>query len=778
MRALLCLIGMSFLVELCLAQGSSFVTPSDIKLEDSFKDYFLTSIKESKKKNKYGDLILELQVSEKKTVNVILGEAPILSPEYKISSASNAGIIISQNDLITTYRGYVNGYVGSDVRLSVKDNFIYGYVNFDDKKYFVEPAVKFDNGQQEDIIIVYEEKDVIVDAPITCASKNAEIEASKIGDQNKSGNCQLVDLAIAIDYSYVQDYNGVNQAINQTMAIMNMVAGDYEDAFADDVRFEIVEHYVSDCGGCDPWSSTTDANALLTSFTNWGPTGFSQEHDLAQLWTNRNICGDGDCSVAGLAWIDAVCGSYRYNILEDFSSTAWMLRVLVSHETGHNFGSNHDSGNGHIMAPSISVNTSSWSANSIATINGAMTGYHCLDDCIIGSCTEILNISTSNCSPGSPSTYSLSLEIRHGGGGSAQSFNVNVNDQSFSFNWENSPQEVLITGLVADGTENNQVTIQANDNSDAGCSGSVTYDEPTSTCAATYVIDFNDCALPLGWNKATTNTYSWNGGDPLVQYEWKIDDATRAFNNYDNGSNAASLKTIDGTCMAIMDDDIFNHNLYTGIVTLTSDSYNFADFDTLMVSFEYNFHKFEAGKSPNNSVFTVEAYNGSNWVVVFTDNDYTCPWSNVWQTSCTDYQSLDLTAYKNTDFQIRYKYSDGNDGAWAGMLALDNIEIKASTEIVQATCNDGIMNGNETGVDCGGDCVPCNNDCLPYIVIEGEANSIGGSIEAQDSIKLLTNVDVMNGLVMGADAIIIESEMTVTQGDSLTIFNEGCEMNE
>ncbi|MBL0025177.1 MAG: hypothetical protein IPO98_09285 [Saprospiraceae bacterium] len=27
--------------------------------------------------------------------------------------------------------------------------------------------------------------------------------------------------------------------------------------------------------------------------------------------------------------------------------------------------------------------------------------------------------------------------------------------------------------------------------------------------------------------------------------------------------------------------------------------------------------------------------------------------------------------------------------------------------ILAPTCNDGIKNGNETGVDCGGSCAPC-----------------------------------------------------------------------
>lgn len=34
-------------------------------------------------------------------------------------------------------------------------------------------------------------------------------------------------------------------------------------------------------------------------------------------------------------------------------------------------------------------------------------------------------------------------------------------------------------------------------------------------------------------------------------------------------------------------------------------------------------------------------------------------------------------------------------------------------DIVQATCDDGIMNGTETGVDCGGSCEPCETGEVP-----------------------------------------------------------------
>ncbi len=41
------------------------------------------------------------------------------------------------------------------------------------------------------------------------------------------------------------------------------------------------------------------------------------------------------------------------------------------------------------------------------------------------------------------------------------------------------------------------------------------------------------------------------------------------------------------------------------------------------------------------------------------------------------------------------------------------------------TCNDGIQNGNETGVDCGGDCQPCNTGCAD-VNIDSEDFNVWG----------------------------------------------------
>ena len=192
-------------------------------------------------------------------------------------------------------------------------------------------------------------------------------------------------------------------------------------------------------------------------------------------------------------------------------------------------------------------------------------------------------------------------------------------------------------------------------------------------------VDFNDCKKPSTWTTTTSNNTIVNGGDPLVQYEWKFLGTSRTFGNYAAYSNGSTTKTIDGSCMAIMDDDIFNPTWYTGIVSMITEEHDVSNYLDLSLKFDYLFHKFEDGnKGANNSYFKVEVWNGTEYIEVLYDNTSTCPWHDVWPTSCMDHSEIDVIQYKNSNFKIRFTYSDGNDGAWAGMAALDNYSLSGT----------------------------------------------------------------------------------------------------
>jgi len=368
-------------------------------------------------------------------------------------------------------------------------------------------------------------------------------------------------------------------------------------------------------------------------------------------------------------------------------------------------------------------------------------------DCVIGSCSEILTVVPIGCVPGDPSTYTLTLEVRHGGGGSSSNFDVVIDGQRHTQLWSTSPQTVVISGLIADGITGKTITIEADDNSDAGCAGSILFDSPTPDCSISILENFDNCSLPAGWTTASTNVFTWNGGDPLVQYEWKFDDATRQFANYDDGSNASSLLTIDGSCMALMDDDIINHPSYTGIVTMTTDFYDVSDVDRLQLSFDYNFHPFEDGKDQlNDSHFEVEVFNGVEWTQVLFDNDSDCLWTNVWDNGCNTTVELIVTEYINQNFAVRFIYSDGDDESWTGMIALDNIALSGTV----------LPSG------------PCENVITLVAPISETSYQAGNLITTSGSISISQN------LQLSAPNVELEENFSVENNTTLTVDNDGC----
>ena len=90
-----------------------------------------------------------------------------------------------------------------------------------------------------------------------------------------------------------------------------------------------------------------------------------------------------------------------------------------------------------------------------------------------------------------------------------------------------------------------------------------------------------------------------------------------------------------------------------------------------------------------------------------TDDGVT--WTSIWAESGNkgdswQSTSIDLSTYAGGTLQLRFNRNVGS--TWQADIAIDNINL---SEPVAPTCNDGIQNGDETGVDCGGSlCEPCS----------------------------------------------------------------------
>jgi hypothetical protein len=313
---------------------------------------------------------------------LILEESGILSDRYK-SYSFNGEKSSLQN---MTSAKALNGYTeqGGRVSLTINHNFIQGFIRTAMFTFYIEPVYHFDKYADRNLFVFYNTKDIKPGKEMNCGvtdehriPDDRNMNPQERDRNHRTGECFEVEYAIASDWLMFDHYGSVSAVENHNIAVTNDMQTNYTDDFADEVQFVIVEQFIVNTAGGDPWTNSTSASALLNSFTNWGPGGFSTTHDLGSIWTKRNFDG----TTIGIAWLNAVCTSIRYNALQDFSNNANLKRVLLAHEVGHNFNADHDaSGSQFIMAPSVQ-NTNLWSTASITAIENHYNSRWCLDGC-------------------------------------------------------------------------------------------------------------------------------------------------------------------------------------------------------------------------------------------------------------------------------------------------------------------------------------------------------------------------------------------------------------
>lgn len=360
---------------------------NNINLNEKFKQYESVHIDT---RSLYQDILdnrhgghLTLKLNDKLSWDLSLENSNIVGKGYFLSEASENGIKITYGTTAIPMKGYIAGQPNSSVSLTFNYGFIYGYIETDKDTYYIEPLRHYKMDAAEDSFIVYNIEDILTSKEFKCGYEFYKLEMDKYRsdehrheqNHNRAGQCLVIDIDLAADYSMVQKYGSVSGAENHNLGVLNNVQTNYDDEFPDELQFSLNEQWISSCNTCDPWSSSTDPGTLLNSFTGWAPSGFGTAHDVASLWSNRNFNG----STIGLAWVGSVCTAYRYNILQDFSSDAQLKRCMQAHEIGHNFNADHSTTG--IMAPSVS-SANFWEAISISQISNFYDNLSCLSSCV------------------------------------------------------------------------------------------------------------------------------------------------------------------------------------------------------------------------------------------------------------------------------------------------------------------------------------------------------------------------------------------------------------
>ncbi len=330
-------------------------------------------------RNNINQALVDLKLgSHHWTVNLTPSEI-VYPGSYTLQVLTDSGLETSTPMEHKAFKGYELAS-GGQVRLTLDDDFIYGYIRTATEMYLIEPLWYLDPTASHDLFVVYNRNAVIRSETATCATVDLEDAHDQydqaVKDKIQSGSpefmaCYQLDLAIASDHLMLAKYGSVGGVEDHNIGVINDVEGDYTGSFNNDVHFNIVTQFVS--SSATTWSTSTDANILLTSFRAWGQAGnFGVQFDLGQLWTNRNFDGD----TVGIAYLNAVCTSNKYHCLQDFTTNSEQLRCMTSHEIGHNFSCQHDSQGcppNFIMCPFVS-NSATWSTTSTNSVNNFMVG--------------------------------------------------------------------------------------------------------------------------------------------------------------------------------------------------------------------------------------------------------------------------------------------------------------------------------------------------------------------------------------------------------------------
>jgi PKD repeat protein len=357
-----------------------------------------------------------------------LEPSKVISPDYQLRVLTDNGLITSTKQYEKAFRGYeVNQ--GGEVRMTIDHDYISGLVHMGKQTYFIEPLSHYEGKKANGLYIVYKESDVIkkqqngtCEEIHTNQSKGSHTnhDLGSATTEQARMLCLELELAIASDKSMFLKYGSIGAVENHNITVMNNVQANYNvGAFIHDIDYVIVTQFV--VTGTDPWTASTAAATFLGSFRTWGTAGnFGTTFDLGQIWTDR----DFDGTTIGIAYVDGLCSSFEYHALQDFTTNAALLRVMTSHEIGHNFNLSHDTGGGFIMSPSVS-NTNTWSPLSISTFNSSIpsnVNANCLTACAGGGTpptagfninpgSACINqaITLTNTSTGSPTSYSWSM---------------------------------------------------------------------------------------------------------------------------------------------------------------------------------------------------------------------------------------------------------------------------------------------------------------------------------------------------------------------------------
>jgi len=283
---------------------------------------------------------------------------------------------------------------GGIVTITINDDFIFGSIQEGSSRIYIEPLRHLEKNVANNLFVVYNVAHVIETGEHVCGSDKVVGYTIKDEDLNRmpTTQCKVIDYAIANTNDMVTAMGNVTNVMNFNLAVLSDVQTNYRSEFDANLEYNVVANFIPTSSTNDPLSpntTTTNASTLLNNFRSWargpgnagggnsgGATGeFGVDYTMAGLWTDRDIAFNGSTGTVGLAYTPG-----WHHLLENYTASAPSLRTMVSHEIGHNWSCQHDSGSANIMWPSVLLVTN-WNTAGVNSVNSRVSSQSYLDNC-------------------------------------------------------------------------------------------------------------------------------------------------------------------------------------------------------------------------------------------------------------------------------------------------------------------------------------------------------------------------------------------------------------
>ena len=279
-------------------------------------------------------VMLSIPIADRQNIEVELARIEVTATDFKVSTSVSLIKTLKADEGIH-YRGVVKGDAESLVAISIYKDDVRGFISDKMGRYEIGKI----NDKTGDYII-YEVKDLKAEQPFSCGSDSKTITKNEIIDTEKletaalGVNCKTVSVFFECDYQmYLDNGSSVTKVTQFVTTMFNQVATLYQN---ENIDIQISQIYVWTTP--DPYRSLTTTGRILQAYDVIRGSNFTG--NFAQFLTTRDIGG-------GLAYINVLCNKafahsvcMVYNTFANYPTFSWTVNC-VTHELGHNFGSNH-----------------------------------------------------------------------------------------------------------------------------------------------------------------------------------------------------------------------------------------------------------------------------------------------------------------------------------------------------------------------------------------------------------------------------------------------------